>query len=108
MLKFLGKELKVVATSNVVTNCNPELLALCQTAILTSLKEYPYDMFVIAHVDGNFQIRLAGYKLPENEHLDETTVIHKIPVDFEFETLWAKLDLQESFYSLTFLKPEDY
>lgn len=108
MPQLLGKDLQVVATANVANTFPADLFLLFQTIILKAVQEYPYDMFVIEHKDGNLQVRLAGYKLPENKRLDEKTVILKVPTSRVFEKLWVKIDDQGDFYSMTILYPSDY
>lgn len=108
MPTFQGKPLKVVATANVADTFPSDLFLHCQRLLLTILPEHPYDMFVFEQKDGKWQIRIAGYHFQTNE-LEEKKIVYQHPSPINpIETLWAKIDDQKDFYSLTFLYPSDY
>lgn len=108
-MKLLGKELKVVATSNWEGSFPSDQVQYFIQVVLSLLPKYPYDMFVVEHKEGKLQVRLAGYPLVEEGHngLDETTVIYMAETK-PFKTFWAKTDEFDEGYVTTILFPEDY
>lgn len=106
-MKLLGKELRIVVTSAWEGSTPPEQVNYFVQVLRRLIEKYPYDMYVVEHLEGKLQVRLAGYPLEGTGDLNETKVIYTEDTK-PFKTFWQKTDDQGDFWSMTILFPEDY
>lgn len=105
--RFLGKEIKFVATAFFNEKYGGiEAFSYIKIA-LSVLQKFPVDMLVFEMVEDGFQqVRLSGYDFQTNI-LDEKTIAFKtksLPTD----TFWLKIDDLDDYYLGTFLFPDEY
>jgi len=107
---LLGKPLKIVATTAWAAEyAGLESLAYVHD-VATCLAKHPVDMLVFEQPeDGVLQVRSAGYFLDEARRgkLDETTILLK-DESLPIKKFYFKIDDQGTFWSGTFLFPEEY
>jgi len=112
------KELQITVTAGLKeTFSNNQMIFHCCILMARNLfLETKLDLFVFEAdpATGNLRIRAAGYKLPEQTELDETTILFKFGFclhHFGFKPgfkFWFKVDDYQDFFLATCLLPEEY
>jgi len=106
-MKFLDKELRIVATQGFDSLYTGLEAALYTKITLQILQKHPVDMLVFEMCGENhFHVKLAGYDFITNK-LDETTIAFKTE-SLHIETFWFKVDDYVDYYVGTFLLPSEY
>ena len=106
-MKFLGKELKIVATQGFNALYGGMEAMLYINTAYSILQKYPVDMLVFEMPDDqHYHVRLAGYDFITGK-LDETTIAFKTK-SLKIEKFWLKIDDCDSCYIGTFLLPNEY